>query len=127
MEIEIQHTRKKQQEKKAKIYTSNIRTNPRMAHVQIDLSPPNATHNTIRVVALHDSGCAKSVIKTSVFKALQEKGLIEVTKPAQNTVIVTCTGAMEEVTGTADIVLHFKGDNGTKMAFKLNVIIQTMA
>jgi hypothetical protein len=36
---------------------------------------------------------------------------------------VLCTGENQEITGLADIMLHFTGDMGKKMSFKLNVII----
>ena len=41
----------------------------------------------------------------------------------QPTMVVTCTGATEQITGTANIFMHFKGENGTKMTFDLNIVI----
>ena len=35
----------------------------------------------------------------------------------------TCTGAAEQITGMADIFMHFKGENGTKLTFELNIVI----
>jgi hypothetical protein len=63
------------------------------------------------------------VIKTSVFEELQKRGEITIMKPPQRLILVSCTGENQEITGLADIMLHFTGDNGKKMSFKLNVII----
>ena len=37
----------------------------------------------IGIRTLHDSGCAKSIIKTSVFNDLLKKGVIEIKNPPQ--------------------------------------------
>ena len=37
--------------------------------------------------------------------------------------VVTCTGATEQITGMADIYFHFKGENGSKLTFSLNIVI----
>jgi hypothetical protein len=58
------------------------------------------------IIALHDSGCTKSVIKTSKFEEFLIFGHIEIIEPSQRIVVVTCTGGMEEVTGRADILLQ---------------------
>ena len=112
-----------QQGKRSKIFLSDSTTNPRLAHISMEISSTTRQNRRQKVIALHDSGCAKSVIKTSIFEELLKKGHIEITKPIQRTVVVTCTGAMEDVTGTADIILHFVGDNKRKMSFNLNVIV----
>ena len=54
------------------------------------------------------------------FNEFLSKGDIEQKQP---TVVVTCTGASERILGMADIFMHFKGENGTKMTFELNIVV----
>jgi len=108
-----------------KIFVTDFNSTPALAYVDIKLSSTtNQTlENQYEVRALHDSGCAKSVMKTSVFEELQKRGEITIVKPPQRLILVSCTGENQEITGLADIMLHFTGDNGKKMSFELNVII----
>ena len=109
-----------------KIHLTDLQHTPRLAHVNIHLSSINKQHHQnshLPVTALHDSGCAKSVIKTSIFNDLLKHGHISIIPPPNKTVVVTVTGAMEPVEGTADIMLHFQGLNKSKMSYPLNVVI----
>jgi hypothetical protein len=76
----------------------------------------------MNIITLHYSVCAKSVKKTSKFEELLTHEHIEIIEPPQK-LVFTCTGAMEEVTGTADILLHLTGENKVEMTFKFNVVI----
>ena len=104
---------------------SNFQTTPSLAYVDLKLSSLDncSPDKQIEVRALHDSGCAKSVLKTSVFEQLLELGHITVNQPATKLVLVSCTGEHQEITGLADINLHFSDEAGVKMSFTLNVII----
>jgi hypothetical protein len=104
---------------------SDYNANPGLAHVNIQLSPLDGIFHddNLRVLALHDSGCAKSILKTSVFKKLLSQGQIALIPPLEPQALVSCTGEYQEITGTADILLHFTGINGAKLTFELNVII----
>jgi hypothetical protein len=108
-----------------KIFVTDFNSTPALAYVDIKLSSTTnqKLENQHEVRALHDSGCTKSVLKTSVFEELQKRGEITITKPPQRLILVSCTGENQEITGVADIMLHFTGDNGKKMSFELNVII----
>ncbi len=56
--------------KSVKIFTSSVSQNPALAFMDIKLSSPNNIGDEskcIKIKALHDSGCAKTVIKHSVF------------------------------------------------------------
>jgi hypothetical protein len=79
----------------------------------------------MNIIAPHDSGLAKSVIKTSRFDELLTCGHMKIKEPPQKTVVVTCTGAMKEVIGRADL-FHFTGENKVEMTFKLKVVIHPM-
>ncbi len=59
--------------KSVKIFTSSVSQNPSLAFVDIKLSSPTNIGDEskcIKIKALHDSGCAKTVIKHSVFEQL---------------------------------------------------------
>jgi hypothetical protein len=106
---------------------SDYNAKPGLAHVHIQLSPISGTQceDNLKVLALHDSGCAKSIMKKSIFEKLQKFGKIEVIKPTEKQALVSCTGEYQEITGSADILLHFQGVNGVQMSFELNVIIHS--
>ena len=59
--------------KRSKIFLSNSTTNPRLAHISMEISSTTRQNRRQKVIALHDSGCAKSVIKTSIFEELLKK------------------------------------------------------
>ena len=98
---------------------------PGLVHVELKLSNSHRKHlrGDVEVRALHDSGCAKSIIKTSVFNKLLAHGDIEIEKPKVPVALVSCTGEYQDISGTADIILHFQGTNGISMSFPLNVIV----
>ena len=108
-----------------KVFISDFNAAPGLAYVDLKISPLNclSPENRIEIRALHDSGCAKSIIKTSVFNDLQKRGVIKIINPPQKMSIVSCTGEQQSITGLADIMLHFEGDHGVEMSFELNVII----
>jgi hypothetical protein len=62
-------------------------------------------------------------IKPAPVQDLIKHGHISIIPLFHKTVVVTVTGAIEEVEGTADIILHFEGLNKTKLSFAQNVLI----
>ena len=111
--------------KTQKYYLRDYNATPGLAHVNITLSSLDDTFEeaTTHVFALHDSGCAKTIINKKVFDKLLLKGQIEVQQPERPTVIVTASGEAQPITGTADILLHFEGLHGIRKSFELNVIV----
>jgi len=112
--------------RRKKIFVSNQNYTPGLAHIDLQLSSTTNKEEElhwINVTALHDSGCAKTVIRTSTFERLLQQGHVELTNHEDPIVLVSCTGEEESTTGTADIMLHFQGDNGKKLSFELNVLI----
>ena len=47
--------------------------NPQIPFISVDLSDPcsDKSQGALRIQAMHDSGCAKTTIRTDVFKAYQ--------------------------------------------------------
>jgi hypothetical protein len=109
----------------SKKFITDFNSTPALAYVDIKLSSTTnqKLENRYEVRALHYSGCAKSVMKTSVFDELQKRGEITIIKPPQQLILVLCPVKNQEITVLANIMLHITGDNGKKMSFELNVII----
>ena len=74
-----------------KHYLRDYNAIPGLAYVNITLSSPDQTFAEAKthVKALHDSGCAKSIIHQKVFDELLKNGHIEVMEPQRPTVIVS--------------------------------------
>jgi hypothetical protein len=114
--------------KSVKIFTSSVSQNPSLAFMDIKLSSPTNIGNEskcIKIKALHDSGCTKTVIKHSVFEQLVTLGHIEIMKPKRQIVLISCTGEAQPIEGSANIILHFEGTNGINTAYQLNVLVHT--
>jgi len=117
-----------QTEKCVKVFTSSISQNPTLAFIDLRISSiENRTDKTagIKIKALHDSGCAKTIIKHSVFEQLLRNGHIDIIAPERPIVLISCTGEAQPVEGSANIVLHFEGTNGIIMTYELNVLVHT--
>ena len=110
-----------------KYYLTDYNAVPGLAHVNITLSSLDHTQAEakVHVLALHDSGCAKTIISQKIFDKLLAQGHIEIKQPERPTVIVSCTGEAKSITGLADILLHFEGINNVKKSFELNVIVHS--
>jgi hypothetical protein len=114
--------------KSVKIFTSSVSQNHALAFVNIKLSSPNNIGDKlkcIKIKALHDSGCAKTVIKHSVFEQLLQLGHIKILKPERQIVLISYAGKAQPIEGLTDIILHFEGSNGINKAYQLNVLVHT--
>jgi len=98
---------------------------PRLVYINVELSnsihAPKASRLAVR--ALHDSGCAKSILKLSTFNKLKTYGHVQVRRPEHTTVMVSATGQQTTITTEADIIMHFEGLNGVNLTFELNVMV----
>jgi hypothetical protein len=111
-----------------KIFTSSVSQNPALAFVDIKLSSPENIGDKskcIKIKALHNSECAKTVIKHSVFEQLVQLGHIEILKPERQIMLISSTGEAQPIEGSADIVLHFEGTNGINTSYQLKVLVHT--
>ena len=115
-------------QKRTKIYASHcaVKTNPNLGYIDLELSSIDNKDDELRrmpIRALNDCGCAKSIIKTSCFNELLKHGHIELKAPVTRLSLVSAVGAEQPITGLADIMLHFTGDNGINKSYELNVIV----
>ena len=110
------------------LYLQDYNANPSLIYLKhqigtVENSQPD--ENTITVTSLHDSGCAKSIIRRALLKRLEQYtgNTIEIVPDKTYKWIETATKERQRIEGTADILLHFKGLNGCTKSFKLNVIV----
>ena len=62
-------------------------------------------------------------MKTETFLKLAAKAKIKLKRNTGNYRMVTANGQSREITGTADITVHFEGMNGATVAYQLNVMV----
>ena len=89
--------------------------------ISTSLSAPKSLR--VPVKALHDSGCAHSIMRTSTFLKLSKISKTTLRSPDEPIAMVSCTGEVQEISGITDLIIHFEGDNGVHMAFELNVLV----
>ena len=90
------------------IYKANLMMQPHLAYIDVHLSDSvHATESSkLHIRALHDSGCAKTVIKTSLFLELT-KSSVKLKRNEMPTLIITATGVCKEVTGSTYVKTTF--------------------
>ena len=103
------------------IYKANSCTTPySLPLLDLDISIKRSSCPYLPIRALHDSGCAASIIKTSTFKKIYRYEEVEVTKHP-DTFVISVTGHQTPVYGSATLFLRFNGDNGVVKKFPLKV------
>ena len=105
------------------VYVPNLidRSPPLTAHVLIKLSTDRDS-DYYEVKALHDSGCAKTLIHLKTFQQIPNYNLIPITE-LPHIRISSCTGERSNIIGLASLTLTFRGDNGNKISFPHDVFI----
>jgi hypothetical protein len=107
------------------IFPTILSSQPKLVHVNMDISTSLSAPKSLRVPvkALHDSGCAHSIMRTSTFLKLSKISKTTLRSPDEPIAMVSCTGEVQEISGITDLIIHFEGDNGVHMAFELNVLV----
>ena len=108
-------------EKEEKIPTIGAINPPQIAHVYIKISPEKYDQK-LTVKALHDSGCAKSIIHLNIFKKIPNYKNITLT-PLPNIYISSCTGERTNVVGFVTLCLTFEGENNNRLSFYHDVLV----
>jgi len=106
------------------LFTNSTTTGatPHLAYVRIELGKARAGHAFHPVKALHDSGCAASIISKSTFDLIPDVKNIKIT-PTPNTYVISVTGERTQVLGSATIFLRFNGENDIVNIYPLEVHI----
>jgi len=74
-------------------------------------------------MAMHDTGCTNTMIKTSALLKLQDHDYIKLIQPKHEINIISCTGEHTSIRGFAELLLQFKGDNGIKITIPHLVMV----
>ena len=107
------------------VTSTDNKAKPHLAYLKISLGAlDNDNSEKVVVKALHDSGCAATIINKKIFDTIPNHEIIEVT-PTPNTFVVSVTGEQTAVYGQATIYLTFEGQNGIDMRFPLDVHIHS--
>jgi len=72
--------------------------------------------------AMHDSGCAKTVMRKDIFESIPGNKDIPVTE-MKNVFVRSCSGEQERISGHVALRFFFEGDNGNKVSFIHDVLI----
>jgi hypothetical protein len=72
--------------------------------------------------AMHDSGCAKSVMRRDIFESIPGYKDIPVTQ-LKNVFVKSCFGKQERISGHVALKISFEGDNGNTVSFIHDVLI----
>ena len=107
------------------ICLSNYNARAGTVHIKLEIGPEDSTTgtNTIPVVALHDSGCSKTIISYDLYKRIAEYGATPIYDDPKYQAVKTASGEIQKVMGVTDVTLHFKGENSCSKSFHLNVIV----
>jgi hypothetical protein len=100
--------------------------NPRLVYIPVRISSTRAStpHAGLDIMALHDSGCAQSVIRTSKLQELSRQGWpVSIQKPRHQLEVVTAAGATHKPDGLARIRLTFTSSTGAQMSFTHTVVV----
>ena len=92
-----------------KIYIGEIQTHPRLAYIDFHVSSDSSPEVKLPIRALHDGGCAKTIISINLYNRLKDSGQVDLIKPMIKTVIVSCTGEHKELMGSVNLSMHFQG------------------
>jgi hypothetical protein len=78
---------------------------------------------TIPVIALHDSGCSKSIMSKKLYEQLQQTGNTQIYYDPRYQAVKVASGEVQKILGVANIRLHFVGENKCNKSFLLDVIV----
>ena len=98
--------------------------NPQIPFISVDLSDPcsDKSQGALRIQAMHDSGCAKTTIRTDVFKRIPNAEKIQINQ-MPNVFVQSCSGEKSKILGHAALRFTFQGENGKTVSFIHDVLI----
>jgi hypothetical protein len=97
---------------------------PQIPFISVDLSDPCAdkSQGALRVRAMHDSGCAKTTIRTDIFKRIPNAEKIQINQ-MPNVFVQSCSAEKAKILGHAALKFTFQGKNGKIASFIHDVLI----
>jgi len=95
---------------------------PQIPFINLFVSTPNDQHSPVMLRAMHNSGCAKTVMRKDIFQSIPGYKDVPVTE-MKNVFVKSCSGEQERISGHAALKFSFEGDNGNKVSFIHDVLI----
>ena len=92
----------------------NVTIDPKTPYVSVFLKIDQRSE-PIKVTALLDSGCEKTIMHTRIFERLRNTGKIELT-PLNEVAVSSCTGDKSIPAGVANVIMMFEGDFSRRVA-----------
>ena len=93
-----------------------------LAYINMEVSATPSS-KPLRIMAIHDSGCAYTSIKTATFMKMFKANEIEVMQPTKQVNIISCTGEATPIRGYVDVFIHFQGENGAYVTLPKRMIL----
>jgi hypothetical protein len=97
---------------------------PQVPLISVDLSNPRSdkSQGSLRIQAMHNSGCAKTTIRTNIFKRIPNAEKIQINQ-MPNVYVQSCSGEKSKILGHAALKFTFHGDEGKEASFIHDVLI----
>jgi hypothetical protein len=95
---------------------------PQIPFINLFVSTPNDQHSPVMLRAMHDSGCAKTVMRKDIFQSIPGYKDVPVTE-MKNVFVKSCSGEQERISGHAALKFSFEGDNVNKVSFIHDALI----
>jgi len=108
------------------ICLSNYNARAGTVHIKLDIGPVGSNISdctTIPVIALHDSGCSKTIMSFQLYEKIVQHGAAPIYQDLRYQAVKMASGEIQKIMGVTDITLHFKGENDCIKSFQLNVIV----
>ena len=99
----------------------NVTVDPKTPYVSVFLKVDQRSE-PIKVTALHDSGCEKTIMHTRIFERLRKTGKLELT-PLNEVAVSSCTGDKSIPAGVTNVIMMFEGENGNTASFPHQALV----
>ena len=96
-------------------------TDPKLVYVELDLKVTR-TSSPVPVRALHDSGCAKTIMSTNTYHKLHQTQPIHL-KKLKNVSISSCTGEKTRPMGYVSVYMAFSDNKGNTLMFPFDILV----
>jgi len=100
---------------------SHTSANPVIAYINLQIKADQDS-DSIHVKALHDSGCAKTIMNYKTYSRLAQIADVEI-HPIKEVSISSCTGEKTVPLGFISIYLTFEGENGQSITVPHQVLV----
>ena len=124
--LEVQSTSGRRSQQGEIVCLSDYNARAGTVHIKLDIGPINSSisdENTVPTIALHDSGCSKTIMSHQLYEKLTQFEDIPIYHDDRYQAVKMASGEIQKIMGVADIALHFKGVNNCIKSFYLNVIV----